>query len=1191
MVGWADSVKICVVKDRAGKKATDTTRSLSPPSSNLNLNLPTKYVEIVCEFRTEFIISGIAPLRDQIVLLAFITDTGDRQNIDILPTPENNVAEKLISEPPEVHVVDMNGDQVANDVLSLFGFEHYRANDYRLAFLPSSTTIADTTFYIVSPKDIVVAKPRDLDDHIEFLVSKARYEEALAAAERATVNKREVDGSLYQGRMRVEDVVSIGIKYLTSLMQDGDYEQAAAMTPKILRTDPKLWEQWIYSFMGIDKLAVLLPFIPFSQLQLNKAVYEMILSRFLETDERTFLDLIQQWPSNWYSAATVADGVEVKLAKDESNSVLLDAAVKLCTTAMRFEKALVYGLRRRKPNILDLVEPHNLFQALQANVVLLLEYDFDNAIADEDIVGSRDWTGVEEGYGSRPGEYIEERVRIIRRAGLQNGVALLVAHTDRAPPAMIVKTFLQSVTPSSKKLLHIYLDALFRNDSLHDLSMPVHTMQVELYAEFDPTRLIDFLRSPEVTYDVQRAFALCEIRDLVPEMVFLLGKMGDNRRALKLLIERVGNVQQAIDFAKEQNDNLLWDDLIKFSMNKPAFIAGLLENLGSHIDPVKLIRSIPEGLPIPNLRKCLIKIMTDYGIQMSLREGCGKIIVSDTVKLMEGLYNIQRRAVIFSGGLFQIVLPALINVSKDKDLLCSVCENKLSFEDQDQHIVLYFCRHMYHNSCLLSAKSLLQSNNSRTGVSAESLVNAEERDDHVNKENQHVIDSIYDSSAGTDAEARLRGGSLNLMAQYGLDGGLWDDMGNLRDTRPSAGEDGGPLQELSSLRCSDSSGVRSGSSAFDQRYMHHRILSSTNAMLFTPSDFEDGVAAVAIDDMRVRLGASTNSTESSDLIIPSTLEFSLTPTNDAICSKIVELCKRHYMKGVDRISFDEVSNQQMLDPEVVLKTAAECEARILAATEVLDLDPSPDVERRETLASYNKWKYRVYPRSLAESDMSQSAKRKREELEAAEEKLQATSHGNISHNRLMFVNGIETSRLRRAGSSAEIPAGISAKGSGDGQNDLGGGSNFEPRFSLLEFVESYRKRKAVFDAEIMMGLDTRKSKPKLDRKDPEYLILNGMKVIRTARFEQVVQGETIHSIINVVESNASDEYHAVLRIGSAPGTADGPYGTTLRYPVGNFAAVDSYLGNFKTFYGLTNKVTNLLVNANNPPMVGAAGTG
>ncbi|KAJ3192921.1 Vacuolar protein sorting-associated protein 41 [Entophlyctis luteolus] len=329
MVGWADSVKICVVKDRAGKKATDTTRSLSPPSSNLNLNLPTKYVEIVCEFRTEFIISGIAPLRDQIVLLAFITDTGDRQNIDILPTPENNVAEKLISEPPEVHVVDMNGDQVANDVLSLFGFEHYRANDYRLAFLPSSTTIADTTFYIVSPKDIVVAKPRDLDDHIEFLVSKARYEEALAAAERATVNKREVDGSLYQGRMRVEDVVSIGIKYLTSLMQDGDYEQAAAMTPKILRTDPKLWEQWIYSFMGIDKLAVLLPFIPFSQLQLNKAVYEMILSRFLETDERTFLDLIQQWPSNWYSAATVADGVEVKLAKDESNSVLLDAAVKL----------------------------------------------------------------------------------------------------------------------------------------------------------------------------------------------------------------------------------------------------------------------------------------------------------------------------------------------------------------------------------------------------------------------------------------------------------------------------------------------------------------------------------------------------------------------------------------------------------------------------------------------------------------------------------------------------------------------------------------------------------------------------------------------------------------------------------------------------------------------------------------------
>lgn len=77
----------------------------------------------------------------------------------------------------------------------------------------------------------------------------------------------------------------------------------------------------------------------------------------------------------------------------------------------------------------------------------------------------------------------------------------------------------------------------------------------------------------------------------MPEMVFLLGRMGDNKRALNLIIERLGDVQrvcalsfipsptrhspicgclfQAIEFAKEQNDHDLWEDLLKYSETKP----------------------------------------------------------------------------------------------------------------------------------------------------------------------------------------------------------------------------------------------------------------------------------------------------------------------------------------------------------------------------------------------------------------------------------------------------------------------------------------------------------------------------------------------------------------------------------------------------------------------------------------------
>ncbi|KAG6842370.1 hypothetical protein H0H93_004075, partial [Arthromyces matolae] len=109
------------------------------------------------------------------------------------------------------------------------------------------------------------------------------------------------------------------------------------------------------------------------------------------------------------------------------------------------------------------------------------------------------------------------------------------------------------------------------------------------------------------------AYNVCQERDLVPEMVFLLGKMGNNKKALMLIIERLGDVQRAIEFAKEQSDDDLWEDLLKYSETRPskepvvfcyllvnasicqAFIRGLLENVGVEISPIRLIRRIKNG--------------------------------------------------------------------------------------------------------------------------------------------------------------------------------------------------------------------------------------------------------------------------------------------------------------------------------------------------------------------------------------------------------------------------------------------------------------------------------------------------------------------------------------------------------------------------------------------------------------------
>lgn len=70
-------------------------------------------------------------------------------------------------------------------------------------------------------------------------------------------------------------------------------------------------------------------------------------------------------------------------------------------------------------------------------------------------------------------------------------------------------------------------------------------------------------------------------------MVFLLGRMGNNRDALTLIIERLGDVHRAIEFAKEQSDDDLWEDLLKYSETRPSqylvfvFLSFFLTSLSS----------------------------------------------------------------------------------------------------------------------------------------------------------------------------------------------------------------------------------------------------------------------------------------------------------------------------------------------------------------------------------------------------------------------------------------------------------------------------------------------------------------------------------------------------------------------------------------------------------------------------------
>jgi hypothetical protein len=143
---------------------------------------------------------------------------------------------------------------------------------------------------------------------------------------------------------------------------------------------------------------------------------------------------------------------------------------------------------------------------------------------------------------------------------------------------------------------------------------------------------------------LENALELCQTRKLYPEMVFVLTRMGNARQALALLLEHVGDVAQAIDFCQAQEDEELWEVLISHCLSQPRLVAPLLQDIGAHVDPLKVVKRIPKGMVIDGLREKLIKIISDYHLQMSLKEGCEHILKSDVVGLEKRLDRMQRRA-------------------------------------------------------------------------------------------------------------------------------------------------------------------------------------------------------------------------------------------------------------------------------------------------------------------------------------------------------------------------------------------------------------------------------------------------------------------------------------------------------------------------------------------------------------------
>ncbi|KAM7259595.1 hypothetical protein ACFE04_015336 [Oxalis oulophora] len=677
VIGWGTHVKIASIK---GNQTRGTNGSYRRSVSMSSLN----QVDIVASFQTSYYISGIAPFGDSLVVLAYIPgeEDGEKDFSSTVPSRQVRGFLRLYAnlvrflgnaQRPEVRIVTWNNDELATDALPVHGFEHYKAKDYTLAHAPfSGSSYAggqwaagdEPLYYVVSPKDVVIAKPRDTEDHIAWLLQHGWHEKALAAVEAG------------QGRTDLLD--EVGTRYLDHLIVERKYAEAASLCPKLLRGSSSAWERWVFHFAHLRQLPVLAPYMPTENPKLRDTAYEVALVA-LATNPSYHKDLLQtvkSWPSTIYSPLPVISAIEPQLNTSSMTDALKEALAELYVITGQHEKAFALYADLMKPDLFDFIEKHNLHEAIREKVVQLMMLDSKRA------------------------------------------VTLLIQNKDLITPSEVVSQILGAKNKcDSRYFLHLYLHALFEV-SPH-AGRDFHDMQVELYAEYDPKMLLTFLRSSQ-HYRLDKAYDICIKRELLREQVFILGRMGNSKQALAVIINKLGDIEEAVEFVTMQHDDDLWEELIKQCLNKPEMVGVLLEHTVGNLDPLYIVNLVPNGLEIPRLRDRLVKIITDYRTETSLRHGCNDILKADIVNLLVKYYNEARRAICLASEeqdtrskkdnkhiFLENSRPS--NIGKIAEVKsktrggarCCICFDPLSI--QNISVIVFFCCHAYHSTCLMES--------------------------------------------------------------------------------------------------------------------------------------------------------------------------------------------------------------------------------------------------------------------------------------------------------------------------------------------------------------------------------------------------------------------------------------------------------------------------------------------------------
>ncbi|KAF7857785.1 uncharacterized protein EAF02_011152 [Botrytis sinoallii] len=593
--------------------------------------------------------------------------------------------------------------------------------------------------FIQSPYDCILATKRDLSDHLAWLLEHEKHQEAwelidehpevissspekLSEIGPATPDRtRSSSDDFYDNESTTIESASrlinssvekekrrIGELWIQSLIENDDWISAGRICGKVLGTSDR-WEHWVWTFAGKDKFDEITNFIPTAQITppLPSTIYEIVLGHYITHNLPRVGELLDQWSPDLFDIKAVATALENQLKyRDVRQDSVEDGKIGRDWRIVMESLGKLYVADGRPREALKC---YMKLQDADTAMGLIKQYHLVDAVAD-DLPSLIMLRVSKEQKRHAPISELKEAT--------SEAIQLLVdeAHHGLVRPQIVVDQL-----EEMPLYLFFYVSSLWKGDGIDEIPGEnrdrllaesrslvdgLADLALQLFATYDRDLLMEFLKS-STFYSFEKATLECENHSYIPELVYLYSKTGQTKRALYLIIDRLADVSQAISFAKSQNDADLWDDLLEYSMDKPRFIRGLLEEVGTAIDPIRLVRKIPEGLEIEGLREGLSRMIKEYEIQESISQGVARVLRGEVAMAQNTLRAGQRRGVKFDVAEQEFEVdnetqqPPTRRLYKHKPAHCISCKSAF-YEGEMETLVGFACGHVWHLSHLLN---------------------------------------------------------------------------------------------------------------------------------------------------------------------------------------------------------------------------------------------------------------------------------------------------------------------------------------------------------------------------------------------------------------------------------------------------------------------------------------------------------